>query len=168
MNIEALLSDLNFSRLISTWVESGEGLRVSPVAEESAAGLWVGPAEDNLRRQPSWKRWYRPGTVCFCLRAFCLLRTAPFPLTPTPHPPFPSLPTLLLFSSPLPSSFISIAFLLLCHANGLICEREKTSEVGEKKKGDGEGDTHTHARTHQRASPAPPLLPLVILPGSFE
>lgn len=32
-----------------------------------------------LQRQPSWKWWYRPGTVCFCLKAFRLLQNRNVP-----------------------------------------------------------------------------------------
>lgn len=126
---------------------------MSPVAEESATGLRVGPAEDNLRRQPSWKRWYRPGTVCFCLRAFCLLRTAPFPLTP-PHPSLPSPPSFffhlhcLLPSSPLPSS--SSAMQMVSFANV-----KKQVRWGKKREMEKEIHTHTH------------ISELALLPHSF-
>lgn len=68
---------------------------MSPTVETSSRSLgWS--HRGRLRRQPSWKQWYRPGTVCFRLKAFCLLQNRiiphlhfflpPFSLSPPPPP----------------------------------------------------------------------------------
>lgn len=66
-----------------------------------------------LQRQPSWKWWYRPGTVCFCLKAFRLLQNRNVPCLRYLSLPF--FPTIFL------------AFPCLSHANSLICKPKKTS-----------------------------------------
>lgn len=90
-----------------------------------------------LQRQPSWKWWYRPGAVRFfvCGRSVC------FGISP-------SSPISFSFSSrwdPLPPP-VSVAPLLLSHANSLICQRGKKS--GEEK--------NTEANLQLKKVPPPP------------
>lgn len=54
VNAKPLPSFLKSSRLVSAQIASEEGFHASSMAEDSTAGLWVGPVEeDNLCRQPS-------------------------------------------------------------------------------------------------------------------
>lgn len=112
-----------------------------------------------LQRQPSWKWWYRPGTVCFCLRA-CL----PYNL------PVPRLQFFFLFLF-----FSPIAFFLhlLCLPPPQPCKQShlQTSKntSGEGKERNGEMNVSRRRcpppNTHHRR---PSSHPLVILPSSFE
>ncbi len=62
---------------------------VSPTMEREHGSLgWS--HRGRLQRQPSWKWWNRPGTVCFCLRAFCLPQDRTVPHLQSPPPLFQS------------------------------------------------------------------------------
>lgn len=74
-NVDSLLGSSNVISLVMfeehTQKKSESVFVCHPLWSGSSGSLgWS--HRGRLQRQPSWKRWYRPGTVCFCLWAFCL------------------------------------------------------------------------------------------------
>lgn len=126
------------------------------VAKSSGSLAWFAWSHrGRLQRQPSWKWWYRPGTMCFFFLSAGIPSASPFTFA---VPEFFFSPT-CSFSDPWTSSSISVPFLLLSHANSLICKCKNTSEDGKDRRGEmnlSPSLVHTH-------TPPPPIHPVLSL-----